>query len=286
MTGPILARARYCGPAVPFVVLAPPPALAPFVAQLWHFEAPTGGFAHDRERVLPTGMMQLLVNLHEDELRSYHGDDLQQLRRTRGATIGGVYAGHFAIDTAEQRSILGVSFKPGGARPFFAAPADALSEQDVELDQLWGRDGAVLRERLLEQPGPHARLRVLATLLRARLSEPRALDPAIALAIAALEREVPVAVVGERLGLSPRKLIDRFSARVGLTPKRFARVRRFQRVVATLASGSAPPWAELAVACGYFDQAHFIRDFKAFSGLHPTAYAPSGPGAHNHVVLG
>ncbi len=270
---------------VSFVALPPPPELAPFVAHLWHFEAPAGGIAHARERVLPTGTMQLLVNLHEDELRSYHGDGYAQVRRTRGATLGGVHAGHFAIDTAEQRAILGVSFKPGGARPFFAAPADALSEQDVELDQLWGRDGAVLRERLLEQSGPHARLRVLAGLLRARLSEPRAQDPAIAAAIAALEREVPVATVGDRLGLSPRKLIDRFSARVGMTPKRFAMVRRFQRVVATLASGKAPPWAELAVACGYFDQAHFIREFKAFSGLHPTAYVPIGPGAQNHVVL-
>ncbi|MBL8970532.1 MAG: AraC family transcriptional regulator [Myxococcales bacterium] len=269
---------------MPFLVHAPPPALAPFVACLWHHEADTA-WAHARERVLPGGTMQLLVNLHEDELRSYHGPEHRELRRTRGAALGGPGCRPVVIDTAEQRRIVGVSFKPGGAYPFFTAPADALREQDVELDLLWGRDGASLRERLLEQPTPAACLQLLARILVARVARPLTPDRAIHHAVAALERGDPVAAVGERLGLSPRRLIDRFSAQVGLTPKRFARVRRFQRLVQALARGAAPPWAELAVACGYYDQAHLIHEFAEFSGLQPTAYQPSAPHAANHVVL-
>ena len=234
---------------------------------------------------MPSGTMQLLVNLHEDQLRSYHGEAATQLHSTRGASLSGACTEAFVIDTAEQRAIMGVSFRPGGAYPFFTAPADALRADAVELDQLWGRDGAVLRERLLELPTPAARLRTLEQILLARVVRSLRPDPALAVAIAALEREVPVAAVGERLGWSPRRLIDRFNAQVGLTPKRFARVRRFQRVLATLARGDAPPWAALAQACGYFDQAHFIHDFRAFSGLHPTTYAPRGPDGHNHVVV-
>ncbi|MBA3548045.1 MAG: AraC family transcriptional regulator, partial [Nannocystis sp.] len=109
--------------------------------------------------------------------------------------------------------------------------------------------------------------------------------PALRLAIAALERDVPVAAVGEQLGLSPRRLIDVFAARVGMTPKRFARLRRFQRVLSAISGARPPPWAELALQCGYFDQAHLIHEFRAYSGLHPTAYAARGPGGHNHVVL-
>jgi AraC-like DNA-binding protein len=276
--------ATYPDRAVPFVVHAPPPPLAPFVASLWHHEA-DGPWAHTRERVLPTGTMQLLINLHEDELRSWHGDGYHQLRRTRGAALGGPSWRHVAIDTAEQQCIVGVSFKPGGAVPFFAAPADELREHDVELADLWGRDGAVLRERLLAQPHPAARLRLLAATLQARVLRPLTPDPAMHHAIAALERGDPVAAIGERLGLSPRRLIDRFSAHVGLTPKRFARVRRFQHIIRTLTRGDAPAWAELALAAGYFDQAHFIHDFKEFSGLHPTAYTPRDPQAANHVAL-
>lgn len=130
---------------MPMVLRTPSPALAPFVAALWHYED-AGELVHTRERILPSGTMQLLINLHEDELRTYHGADLGLVRRTRGATIAGVHAGHFAIDTAEQRAIVGISFHAGGAFPFFSAPADALREIDVELDQVWGREGALLRE--------------------------------------------------------------------------------------------------------------------------------------------
>lgn len=122
-------------------------------------------------------------------------------------------------------------------------------------------------------------------MLLARAVRPLTADPALRLAIAALEQDVPVATVGERLGLSPRRLIDTFSAKVGMTPKRFARVRRFQRVLAAITTANPPPWAELALQCGYFDQAHLIHEFRAFSGLHPTAYAARGPGGHNHVIL-
>jgi AraC-like DNA-binding protein len=269
---------------MPMILRTPSPALAPFVASLWHYED-AGELAHARERILPDGTMQLLVNLHEDELRSYHGADLAHERRTRGATIAGIHAGHFAIDTAEQRSIVGISFRPGGAFPFFAPPADALRETDVELDQVWGREGALLRERLLEQPTPAARLAALEATLLARAVRPLTPDPALQIAIAALERDVPVATVGERLGLSPRRLIAAFTAQVGMTPKRFARVRRFQRVLTTLATEHPAPWAELALQCGYFDQAHLIHEFRSFSGLHPTAYAARDPGGRNHVVL-
>ncbi|MBA3545110.1 MAG: AraC family transcriptional regulator, partial [Nannocystis sp.] len=125
---------------MPTVLRTPSPALAPFVASLWHYED-AGELAHTRERILPSGTMQLLVNLHEDELRTYHGDGFGLVRRTRGATIAGVTGQHFVIDTAEQRALVGVSFRPGGAFPFFTAPADALRETDVELDQVWGREG-------------------------------------------------------------------------------------------------------------------------------------------------
>ncbi len=267
-----------------YVVHAPAPALAPFVAHFWYYEDSAGELTHARERIMPSGAMQLLVNLHEDELRSYHGPELT-LRRSGGAVLGGASSEHFAIDTAEQRAIMGVSFHPGGAYPFFAAEAHDLRETDVELALLWGREGAVLRERLLELPTPAARLRALEAVLLARVVRPLTPDGRIAAAVAALERGVAVATVGERLGLSPRRLIADFSAHVGLTPKRFARVRRFQRLLRAVSTRPPTSWAELAAACGYFDQAHLIHDFRAFSGLHPTAYAARDGAGPNHVVL-
>jgi AraC-like DNA-binding protein len=260
---------------------APPPALAPFVESLWYYEC---NLPHARERILPSGSMQLLINLDEDQLRTYVGDGYSVVQSTRGAALGGVQPQHFAIDTAEQRAIAGVSFKPGGAYPFFAPPADELTGLHVELDVLWGRDGAVARERLLEARTPAGKLRTLEALLLGRVARPLERDPVVAFAVEAFARDVPVAEVTARLGMTPRRFIQRFGEAVGLTPKRFARLLRFQRVLAAVERGPVD-WAEVALDCGYFDQAHLINDFRAFSGINPTAYHCNSTSGRNHMVL-
>jgi AraC-like DNA-binding protein len=267
-----------------FVSRPPPPPLAPFVAAIWHFR---GSFAHHRERVLPTGGFQLLVNLHEDELRSYHGPGYQELRRTAGAALGGAFDAHFAIDTAEQKNIAGVAFRPGGTWPFFRAPASETGGQHLALDLLWGAPGARLRERLCEahaRGGPEAVIAALGRALLERVSRPLAPEPLVEHAIAALA-DRPVSAVTASLGISPRAFIARFRDVVGLTPKRWARVQRFQAVVRAVAAGRPVRWAGVAAACGYFDQSHLIHDFRAFSGVCPTEYRPRSPGDGNHLIL-
>ena len=259
------------------------PALRPFVQALWYF---TGDFAHARERILPTGTMQLLVNLHEDELRTYHGEAFADVRRIRGAGICGAYARPFGIDTDEQRHIVGVAFRPGGAAPFFAAPPGALREDHVEVDRLWGRDGAVLRERLLEGPTPEATLRTLEAVLLEQVVRPLEVDKRVEFAVDALDRGAPVGEITARLGMTPRPFIRHFERVVGLTPKRFGRVRRFGRVLESVELGRAVNWSEVAAACGYFDQSHLIHDFREFSGMSPTLYRPRARGDRSHAMLG
>ncbi len=260
---------------------APAPALAPFVESLWYAENEA---AHARERILPHPAIGLLVNLHEDELRWYDGDGHARVHRLAGASIAGTFTRHFAIDTAEQRAICGVSFRPGGAAPFLGVPADELRDQHVSLADLWGAAGARVRERLLDAPRPHGLLRVLEQILMERV---RALevDPCVQWAMDALDRGAPVGAVTDRLGLSPARFIRRFAATVGLTPKRYARLRRFDRVLSSVAAGRAIDWARVALDCGYFDQAHLIHEFRDFSGLSPTAYdARSASGRHHQVL--
>jgi AraC-like DNA-binding protein len=267
--------------AVAFTVRPPAPALAPFVAHVWHCES---DLAHARERVLPQGTMQLLVNLAEDELRWYDGPGNATRYTLGGAAMCGPFARHLAIDTAEQRAICGVSFRPGGAAAFLAMPADELRDRHVELAALWGTDGRVLREQLLEARGPHAVLRTLEAALLRRLAI-AAPDGAVAFALRELDAGAQVGAVTDRLGLSPARFIQKFRATVGLTPKRYARVRRFNRVLETVAHGGAIDWARVAADCGYADQAHLIHEFRAFSGLSPTAYQPRSPVDLRHGVI-
>ncbi|MEV0718219.1 helix-turn-helix domain-containing protein [Asanoa sp. NPDC050611] len=242
--------------------------LAPFVASIGCYEAdvPDG-----RETTVPTGAAQIVVNLDRDELSWHSGGK----RHTRGG-IGFCppQARPLEIDTAQQRRTICVAFRPGGAYPF-VGPVDALDEPVIDLDELWGR--TFLRERLQAAASPRAALRLVEEELAGRLAHPP--DPGLAAAAADLGRGLAVAAVGITTGADRR----RFAAQVGLSPKRFARVRRLQRLLDTV--GPDRDWARAAVEVGYFDQAHMVNDFRALTGLTPTAYEPRSAGERNHVRL-
>jgi AraC-like DNA-binding protein len=94
-----------------------------------------------------------------------------------------------------------------------------------------------------------------------------------------------ISEVTGQIGLSAKRFIQVFDAEVGLTPKLFCRVRRFQKVLRLVGAGRPVEWAGVAADCGYFDQAHFIRDFRAFSGLNPSTYLAHRTEHLNHVPM-
>lgn len=257
-------------------------ALAPFVSSLGYLE---GELRAGRERVLPSGHVSLMVNLHEDEFRTYSGPDHANVHCTRGAAFSGPQARHTVIDTEEQRCLVWVSFRLGGAAPFFDAPLDETRDELVGLEDLWGRDGAVLRERVLEARTIDERLGVVERALLDRLGahEP---DPAVAFAVRALERGYLVSQVTSRLDVLPKRFVRHFRNQIGLTPKRFARVRRLQRLLGAVAREDDVDWAEAAFEHGYYDQAHLIHDFRELTGITPTAYRPRAANEWNHVPVG
>jgi AraC-like DNA-binding protein len=270
---------------------SPPPPLGHFVELLWLYE----GFrpAHPRERLLPTGSLEIVIHLREDRILTYGRSDLMRPFTLSGAVVCGPHSEFFVIDTASQDGVMGVHFRPGGAYPFLNLPNGELHNQHVDLSALWGRQTASeLRERLLAARAPEAKLRVLeqALLDRARGAFER--HPAVAYALGEFQATPggrTVRDVKERTGLSARRFIDLFEREVGLTPKLFCRVQRFQGVLQQIQngpSGSRVDWADMALTCGYYDQAHFIHDFRAFSGLNPSTYLATHTPHLNHVPLG
>jgi AraC-like DNA-binding protein len=234
--------------------------------------------------VLPTGDVSLFVNLFEDEVRTYHGPGAA-VRRTHGAVLLGPRARHQVIDTQEQRDLVEIDFELGGAAWFFGIPMSEARDEIVELDEVWGRDGAVLRERLLEASTPEEKLLILEETLLAHAVRPLAPDPPIALAVEQLERGVPVAEVVSRLGWLSKTFVRRFRDRIGLAPKEFSRVRRLQRVLREVAGDGETCWAQVAFEHGYYDQSHLVHDFRELTGITPTAYSPRSALERNHVPL-
>ena len=268
----------------------PSPPLCDFVEVIWLYEGFTP--AHAKERKLPDGSMGFVINLREDSFRIYDRRDPNRCETFRGCLVSGVQSEFIVIDTANQAAIIGVHFKPGGGFPFFGMPASELHDVHVPLDALWGTTAAELRDRLLEAETPGAKFAVLELYLLSRIASPLARHPAVSFALTEIgnkSRPRTISEVTEQIGLSPRRFIQLFSEEVGLTPKLFCRVRRFQQVLSSLQHGTLNgrqlDWAGIASSCGYFDQAHFIRDFKAFSGLNPTAWLPLRGEHINHVAI-
>ncbi len=257
----------------------PSPALAPYVETLWACVAP--GLPHRRERHLPSPEVQIIVNLDADRLSWDDGPRFERRHRLPGAAVSGPFDRPIGLDTRDQRRVVGAVLRPGVGPAVLGVPLEAVAGTHVPLDEL--PRFADLRLRLLEAPPG----RVLATFdarLTARLA-PGPHDRAMRAACRALDRGAAVAAVAEAQGISPRTLRRRFAAAVGLTPRRYGRLIRFQRAVARIAAGPISDWAGLAVELGYFDQAHFVRDFRAFAGVTPSAWHPRSMSDANHAPM-
>lgn len=256
--------------------------LATFVECMWSLgDAP----AHSMERIVPSGTLELVINLHEDEIRIYDPDD-GALRRFSGAVVSGAYRRFFVIDTREHASVVGVHFRPGGACPFLGVPPGALADQHVDLATLWRGSAIELRDRLCAAATPAARFAVIEQMLMRRLSRRRDGHPAVPFALGQLDRPgVTIGEIATSLQLSRRRLIEVFTAEVGITPKRLARVLRFQRASALARRAGRPDWGRLAIECGYFDQSHLIHDFRELTGMSPVLVVRSSEGVKdNHVA--
>ena len=162
---------------------------------------------------------------------------------------------------------------PLGARRFFGMPMGELTRQVVELDDLLGPAAGELAERLAAAPDWAQRIDIFERAIAARVLRAPPIAPELEWAWERLletDGAAPVGALASELGWSRRHLAARFRSELGMPPKAVARILRFERAVARLRAGD--DLADLALDSGYYDQAHFNRDFRAFAGATPTAY--------------
>jgi AraC-like DNA-binding protein len=239
------------------------------VEALWYYDGYVT--AQHKERVLPDGRFQLIVDLTEGP-----------------GVVTGIRSHYIVIDAADIHSVMGVVFWPGGARAFFDAPADEFGNQVVTLDLVWGSGVGRLRDRLREATCPAERFGVLEAALQRRLRERFELHPAVLHGLKEFQRAPHIRSVLEvtrEAGLSRRRFAQLFREQVGTTPKVFCRIHRFQQVMRQLSSGAPVDWVDVALAGGYSDQAHLAHEFQEFSGLSPGRYLAAKRPFANHVQM-
>ena len=202
------------------------------------------------------------------------------------AVLSGAYARPYIIDTRVTSPTIGVHFCAGGATPLLGLPAQELANQHVSLEEIWGREAAIIHERLITSPSPEAMFQTLEQALLKRLTDPGEEFGATNQAVEIFATsDLSAKSVRESMGFSAKRFIRLFQDSVGLTPKLFCRVQRFQRVLDELAPRPCHDWAQLALHSGYYDQPHLIHDFREFAGVTPADYKPTRPDHKNHMPL-
>jgi AraC-like DNA-binding protein len=274
---------------MPHLHVIPAPPLSRFVELLWYYEEPPK--PHAKERLMPDGCVSFIINLAEEETRLYDLDDTGKMTKFDACSLSGPQTKSFVIDTDEQTCVIGVSFRAGGTVPFLGLPSDELYNRHLNLEDLWGLRARELRERVLAAATPQAKLRIVELTLIERAAGMFDGQPVVEYAVQnflARPATIKIAEVSDRTGFSTRRFIELFKQHVGMTPKLFCRVRRFQSVLRQITSGQAVNWSAVALDGGYFDQAHFIHDFRAFSGINPVKFLADYkdfPRHQNHLPI-
>ncbi|HEY4008747.1 MAG TPA: helix-turn-helix domain-containing protein [Acidobacteriaceae bacterium] len=275
--------------------LRPKLPLAALVECLWYWQGAPG--PHLQERLLPQGQAAMILNLRDQPIAIY--EDHRGAGYYGTAVLSGARSNCFTIDCNQQEHVVGVQFAPGGAFPFFRMPISELEDASFDMTDLWGAQAGWVRERVLAAPTPRAMLEVLATCLEERLGmaacgatagfgDTARLHPAVVY----MARELDICdgpgrvqTVTGKIGMSQRRVAQLFHEQVGVSPKTFHRVRRFQHTLARLRGVQQVNWADLAVDCGYYDQAHLSHDFRQIAGMTPSAYLAAATEHLNHVPL-
>jgi AraC-like DNA-binding protein len=249
--------------------------LSAYVEKLWYCDGHEGN--HRTERVLPKGRFQLLISLSDAPVGGW-GRANWEVGRGASSLVVGMETHFSVLDRSKLESAMWMSFWPGAARAFFDAPADAFYNERVPLDLIWGPLAGELRNRVREARRPAEKFQAMEIALLERLNQRLELHPAVRYALVEFARTPHIrSVVGvaREAGLSRRRFAQLFREQVGLTPKLYCRLHRFQGVLRQIALGAPVDWAELALAGGYCDQAHLANEFRSFSGISPGSYLAS-----------
>ena len=253
---------------------SPSPALQPFVQCYWAGTPQSrGGDQNGVHRVVPDGCIDILVRF---DASTAEGAKPSRPRFADRALVVGTMSRPLIVSEADNTCFLGVRFKPGKAIGFLGVPAGELTDQSIALGDVWTRDGNRLESRLADLRGIGPRLALLEAALLERLDRKRAEDPYLeALVDLILRRQgsVSIAALSKFAGLSRQHVARKFDRYIGINPKLFCRVVRFQSLLEAIRLARGVDWAAAALELGYYDQAHMILEFKEFSGLTPATFS-------------
>lgn len=228
------------------------------------------------DTVFPSGNMEIIFNLGTGHWLTDSGAGF---KATPQVELWGQVTKPLPVRSVGRNTMLGVRFFPHAAAVFFPEKVDLFNDQVTDFRDVSGNEVSLLHTRLLETPTWRERLLLLEEFLWRRILRSEKRHTKVTMLDHVMhEIRQPgffdnIENVAARYGITSRYLQKLFVQYTGLTPKLYSKIHRFQNSLQLVIRNEAPLTA-IAYDCGYFDQSHFIREFKSFTGLTPSGYMP------------
>src|SRR5262245_33443582 len=227
--------------------------LSQFVDLFIYFE----GIVHEHtvDRFLPNGDTEILIDFHDTPQFIYDNNSLKEIQACHHVWASGVRTEPITIPSGTNAQMMVVSFKKGMAAPFFPFPMSEISDSVVDADLVWGSEFGILRERLIETKEVAKRFQILEDFLITRFVSKMSLNPCVEFAVGEMTGRpdaVNIARMNDKIGYSQKHFTEMFRKQVGVNPKSYCKIMRFQKAVRTIDASNDIDWGNVALECGFY----------------------------------
>jgi AraC-like DNA-binding protein len=261
-----------------------------FIEHFFYYEGLSP--AHNKERFFPDGNTEIIFDLSENTQYIYDNESLREIQACKYAWVSGVRTRSITIPSGRGSRMLVVAFKKGKAHPFYPMPMSELTDQVVSADLIFGRSVLQLREQLLASTSIEAMFLLLETFMLSKANgalgaeiRTRCIEYAL-LHIVNRPNILSFEYLCDQIGYSQKHFINLFKEQVGVSPKQYLKIMRFQKAIVEIENHQRIHWSNFAREHGYYDQPHFINEFRSFSGFTPGEYMHRKTETLNYVPVG
>jgi AraC-like DNA-binding protein len=241
---------------------------------------------HSIDRFLPNGNIEIVIDLTETPKFIYDNISLVEIQACNKLWISGIRNKYITIPSGQNSEMFVINFRKGMVYPFLGLPLCEITDKVIDGDLILKKIFLQLREQLQACNTISAKFYLAEKILTTQfeLSVNPIIEYSINRILAAPEIVV-IKNIAAKSGYSSKHLIHLFENNVGVSPKSFLRIIRFQKSIREIELKGSTNFSSLALDCGYYDQSHFIADFKSFSGFTPVEYVKKKEGYLNYVPI-
>lgn len=251
-----------------FKRILPAPDLQRYVESYWIVQDDDPTVVH--QKIIPDGFPEVIFHFGDTYRINISGTWMEQSR----SLLAGQIKKHFFLENTGRSDMIGIKFQPSAIALLFQVPMDAFTDKVVDLEEALGDKAASWKAIAFSHEAPEKKIEALEHFIRDAVKQVKAETPLIDTCLQEIFSShgmCSVSDLAQKAGVSERYLEQQFKKQVGLSPKFYARIIRFSRIF-QLVQEENPVWSDLVYGAGFYDQSHFIRNFKSFTGEDPSRY--------------